>query len=123
LSLLQPGAIKSKPAAVAVRIDGKVMTADLVKELLKKEVTVEMTVLATGETKKGDLVFLNSSSDRTAADNFTVVLDKQAQAGIKMSRTQFEGKAIRVIGTLSLFSGRPQIIVSDAEKIRVLDKK
>jgi alkaline phosphatase D len=122
-SLLQPGAIKAKATASAVRINGKVLTADLVKELLKKEVTLEMTIVATGETKKGDLMFLNSSSDRTAEDNFTVVLDKQAQAAIKMSRAQFEGKTIRVVGTLSLFSGRPQIIVSDADKIRVLESK
>lgn len=120
LSLLQPGAIKAKTTASAVRLDGKVMTADLVKELLKKEVTLEMTVVATGETKKGDLVFLNSSTDRTSEDNFTVVLDKKAQAGIKMSRQSFEGKAIRVVGTLSLFQGRPQIIVSDADKLKIL---
>ena len=64
LSLLQPGAIKSKALSSTARINGKLMTADLVKELLNKEVTVEMKVVATGETKKGDLVFLNSHIDR-----------------------------------------------------------
>ena len=53
------------------------MTADLVKELLNKEVTVEMKVVATGETKKGDLAFLNSHVDRASDENFTVVLNKE----------------------------------------------
>ena len=124
LSLLQPGAIKSMAVAGVVRIDGKVMTAELVKQLLTKEVTLEMKVVATGESKKGDLVFLNSSANRLSDDNFTVVLDKQAQAslakaGIPLPRTHFEGKAIRVVGTLSLFSGRPQIIVAGADKIQI----
>lgn len=128
LSLLQPGAIKSKAVASVVRINGNVLTADLVKELLTKEVTLEMRVVATGETKKGDLVFLNSAFDRMSDDNFTVVLNKQARAslakaGVTLPRTHFEGKSIRVVGTLSLFSGRPQIIVSDAEKIRVVGEK
>ncbi len=124
LSLLQPGAIKNKFVAAAVRINNIVMSADLVKKWLNKEVTLEMKVAATGETKKGDLVFLNSALDRTSDDNFTVVLDKKAQAslakaGIPLPRTHFEGKAIRVVGTLSLFSGRPQIIVAGADRIEI----
>ncbi len=38
----------------------------------------------------------------------------------KLPRRHFEGKAIRVVGTLSLFAGRPQIIVSEADKINVV---
>ncbi len=128
LSLLQPGKIKAKSAASLARINGNLMSAELIQELLKKEVTIEMKVAATGATKKGDLVFLNSHTDRTSEDNFTVVLDKKAQAslaaaGIKLPRTHFEGKTIRVEGTLSQFNGRPQVIVSDAKQIRVADKK
>ena len=107
------------------QVIGMVLSADVIKELLTKEVTLEMKVVATGTTKKGDLVFLNSAYDRTSDDNFTVVLDKAAQAtlakaGIALPRTHFEGKAIRVVGTLSLFSARPQIIVSDAAKISIV---
>lgn len=125
LSLLQPGAIKSKTVAGVVRINGNVMTADLIKELLKKEVTLEMKVVATGETKKGDLVFLNSHADRSSEENFTVVLNKDvrtslAKAGIPLPRTHYDGKTIRVVGPLTLFNGRPQIIVADASKIDVV---
>jgi alkaline phosphatase D len=125
LSLLQPGTIKTKAIAGVVRIDGKVLTNDLVKERLNKDVTLEMKVVATGASKKGDLVFLNSALDRTSDDNFTVVLNQDAQAslakaGVTMPRTHFEGKLIRVTGTLSLFSGRPQIIVADAKQIQAI---
>ena len=128
LSLLQPGVVKSKTVAGVVRINDMVLTADLVKQLLTKEVTLEMKVVATGETKKGDLVFLNSAFDRTSDENFTVVLNPMARAslakaGVTLPRTHFEGKTIRVVGTLSLFSGRPQIIVSDAGKIEVVEAK
>jgi alkaline phosphatase D len=126
LSLLQPGAIKSKALSSTARINGKLLTADLVKELLDKEVTVELKVVATGETKKGDLAFLNSHVDRASDENFTVVLNKDvraglAKAGINLPRTHFEGKTIRVVGPLTLFNGRPQIIVADAAKIQTIN--
>jgi alkaline phosphatase D len=125
LSLLQPGAIKNAVVAGVVRINGNVMTPDLVKQLLSKEVTVEMKVVATGESKKGGLIFLNSSADIRSKDDFTIVLNKAAQAGlakagIPLPRTHFDGKAIRVVGELATFNGRPEIIVSDAAKIQVL---
>ena len=71
------------------------------------------------------LVFLNSAADRTAEENFTVVLDKEAQeklkkAGITSMRAHYEDKRIRVTGTLSLFRERPQIIVSDPAQIEIL---
>jgi alkaline phosphatase D len=128
LSQVQPGAIKSKTIGPIARINGNVMTADLVKQLVKKEVTVEMRVVATGETKKGDLVFLNSHVDRMSDENLTVVLNREvraelAKAGITLPRTHFEGKTIRVVGPLTLFSGRPQVIVAEAAKIQVMDSK
>ncbi len=126
LSLLQPGAYKSKAGAKLVVINEKAMTPDLVKELLKKEVTLEMTVVATGASAKSGMIFLNSATDRKSEDNFTVVLDKKAQEGLKAAgiadaRAYFEGKAIAVTGTLSLFNGAPQIVVSDAKQIQGKD--
>ena len=42
-------------------------------------------------------------------DELSRVLDSLAKAGIALPRTHFDGKQIRVVGTLSLFAGRPQI--------------
>ena len=83
-----------------------------------------MRVVATGASKNSELVFLNSAEDRTSAENFTVVLDRKAQQGLKDKgiadvRRQFEARPIRVVGTLSLFREQPQIIVADARKIEI----
>ena len=127
LSTLQPGKLKGKGGGLARLADGSILTMELVKGLLKKEITLEMDVQATGSSKSGDLVFLNSSSDFSSEDNFTVVLDKKAQeslskAGIAAPRTHFEGKMIRVTGILSLFRERPQIIVSEAARIQIMTR-
>jgi alkaline phosphatase D len=122
LSLLQPGTLKTKAVATAVRLGEHPLTPALVKENLDKEVTVRMQVAATGTSK--DLVFLNSMTDRSSDDNFTIVLDRKAQEGLRQQgiadpRRHLEGRSIRVVGTLSLFRERPQIIVSDAAKIQL----
>jgi hypothetical protein len=86
-----------------------------------KEVVLEMTVRATGATKKGDRVFLNSTEDR-GPDNFTVVLDAKGQASLKTlgvanPQKHYLDKKIRVTGTLSLFRDQVQIIVSDGKQV------
>lgn len=122
LSVLQPGTLKTRAAEGPVTLNGETITPELIKTLLNKEVTLEMVVRATGATKKGDLVFLNSESER-GPDNFTVVLDPKAQdslkaVGVTMPRKHFLSKQIRVTGTLTVFRDQPQIIVSDAKQIR-----
>jgi alkaline phosphatase D len=125
LSLLQPGALKAKSLARAKLATGEPLTAEVVAQHLNKKCTVELEVQATGSS--ATLVFLNSAPDRTAEENFTVVLDKEAQdklkkAGITSMRAEYEGKQIRVTGTLTLFRERPQIIVSDPAQIEVMKK-
>lgn len=116
---------KDKFAGSATKIDGKAITEELVKELLNKEVTLEMNVGSTGETKAGDRVFLNSAANYRSGENFTIMIDDKglaslAKAGIKSPRDHFDGKAIRVVGTLVLYNNRPEIVVADAEKIKVV---
>jgi DNA/RNA endonuclease YhcR with UshA esterase domain len=81
-----------------------------------------MRVAATGASSA--LVFLNSAEDRNNPDNFTVVLDKKAQDGLRQQgvmdiRKHYDGKSIQVVGTLSLFRAQPQIIVSDPARIKM----
>ncbi|MCI0461457.1 MAG: alkaline phosphatase D family protein [Gemmataceae bacterium] len=125
LSVLQPGALKSKGSQRARLATGELLTKDVIAKHLDKRCTVELQVAATGASTT--LMFLNSASDRQSEDNFTVVLDKSAQAklkeaGITAPLTHYEGKTIRVTGVLSLFRERPQIIVSDPAQIEILKK-
>jgi alkaline phosphatase D len=120
LSTLQPGVIKTKPPGRVVLADGTPLTDAEVKNRLGKEVTIVLEVQASGAA--GGLIFLNSSAER-GDDSFTVVLDTKAQAqfkadGVADPRKHFEGKTIRVTGTLSLFRERPQIMVSAPAQIR-----
>jgi alkaline phosphatase D len=126
LSLLQPGTLKGKGEVAARLATGEALTAEVVKANVNKKIAIEMKVLGTGAGGAG-LVFLNSEKDFTSDANFTVVLDKAAlklfeKAGVNLPRTHFEGKTIRVTGTLTEFRQRPQIMVSDPAQIEVLKK-
>jgi alkaline phosphatase D len=120
LSLLQPGSAATRTAPL--RIGGQTLTPALIKDKVGQEVTLEMRVAATGASSA--LVFLNSAEDRNNPDNFTVVLDKKAQDGLRQQgvmdiRKHYDGKSIQVVGTLSLFRAQPQIIVSDPARIKM----
>lgn len=123
LSVLQPGKIKAKtvfPDAKAA-INGKPITPELLKDLKGQEVKLVMTVQATGATKKGDRVFLNSAADR-GPENFVVVLEGKALSAFKSqaeAQKAYQGKTIQVSGMISTFREQAQIIVSDPKQISV----
>ncbi len=126
LRLLQPGVLKGKSTGLVRLADGTPLTLAQIKSNLNKEVKLVLVVRATGQSKNG-LIFLNSAENRLSDDNFTVVLDKTAQAqlkeaGVAAPRTHFAGRTIAVTGTLSLFQDRPQIIVADAKQIQIVAK-
>jgi alkaline phosphatase D len=130
LGLLKPGLMKSKGGAATspatAKIDGQPLDAEQVKNLLNKEVTLEMKVASTGASKGAAMVYLNSSADFRGTTNMTIVLNKTVQdqlkaKGIDNPRSHFDGKNIRVVGPLTLFQERPQIIVAEANKISVAE--
>jgi alkaline phosphatase D len=126
LSLLQPGYLAAREASVA-RLDGKPLTPEWIEKHLQQEVTLDMRVASTGMARGGEMIFLNSAKDFRSDENFTIVLDRKAQDSLKEKgvadvRSHFDGQAIRVVGTLSLYREKPQIIVSEAGKIRIAGK-
>ncbi len=128
LSLLKPGIMKSKAAAPsAAKIDGQPLDAERLKNLLNKEVTLDMHVAATGQNKGATMMYLNSSKDRNSPTNMTIVVttkvaEQMKTAGIDNPRTHYDGKNIRVVGMLTTFQERPQIILTEANKISVMDE-
>jgi len=127
LELLKPGLMKSAGAAganvaSAATIDGLPFDAEKLKMFLDKEITLEMPVVGAGSNKTGSLIFLNSMNDRNNALNITVVINKKVAdqikaGGIADPKMHFNKKTIRVVGTLSTFQDRPQIMVAEASKI------
>jgi alkaline phosphatase D len=125
LSWLQPGALGSVVGGRARLASGEFLTPEVIAKHLKKKCVVEMEVRSTGSAKA--LYFLNSSADRTSEENFTVVIQKSAEAAFKKAgiadpRRHYEGKTVRVTGVLSEFRGRPQLMVSDPGQIEVVKK-
>jgi alkaline phosphatase D len=91
-----------------------------------KKFTLIMQVKATGQSRTGTLVFLNSEEDYRDLKNFTVVLDMKAlgsalsKAGIEDPRKYYGGQRIRVTGTVSEYRGKPEIKVKDLGQIEVV---
>lgn len=91
-----------------------------------KEVTVEFEVKATGSATS--LIFLNSKRNRNDDDNFTVVIQASAAEELKDKkkiddpREFYRNKKIRVTGKVDTFRDKPQIRVSKASQIEVVEK-
>jgi alkaline phosphatase D len=115
---------KPSPAAPP-KTPGAISTSEAAK-LVGERVTVEFKVKATGKTRDGVRVFLNSTVERNDADNFTIVLmmremgDALKEAKVADPTAYYKGKTVRVTGTVSLYQDRPQIVVQDASMIGVV---
>jgi DNA/RNA endonuclease YhcR with UshA esterase domain len=109
-----------KGAAPAV-----IAPAEAAKKVGEK-VTVEMAVASTGG--RGKRVFLNSEKSFRDGKNFTIMLDldkagdRFKEAKIDDPAKHYAGKTIRVTGTVSEYQNRPEIIVTDPEQIKVVEK-
>ena len=111
----------------ALKIDGKAVAAKQIGTLVGKEIKLDMKVAGTGKNKTGTMIFLNSA-DRKSPENFTVVLDKKGiaslkKAGVSDPMTAYKNQTVRVVGVVTSFQDRHEIIVSDAEKIKVVEKE
>ena len=112
----------------ALKIDGKAVTAKKqIGELVGKEIKLDMKVASVGKNKTGTMIFLNSA-DRKSPENFTVVLDKKGieslkKAGVADPLTTYKTRTVRVIGVVTSFQDRHEIIVSDAAKIKLVEKE
>jgi alkaline phosphatase D len=119
LSRLQPGRRK-------VKGEGPDLAAEALKHV-GKEHTVEMVVQAVGKTRGGTHWFLNSLVDFRDERNFAVVLETKAVGpALKAAKVEdvarhFRGKKVRVRGVVSVFNGRPQIVVKDLKQVQVVD--
>lgn len=121
LSALQPVDDKiDKPVG-----DGAISPREA-RSKVGEKITVEFKVQATGSS--GRRVFLNSERNRNDEKNFVIVIetdkagDKLKQAGIDDPRRYYFNKTVRVTGEVSKYRDQPQIIVTDAEQIKVVER-
>ena len=103
------------------------MTAKQVGEMVGKEITLDMKVAVVGKSKAGTTIFLNSA-DRKSPENFTVVIDKKGieslkKAGVADPATAYKTQTVRIVGVVTSYQDRHELIVSDAAKIKLADKQ
>jgi DNA/RNA endonuclease YhcR with UshA esterase domain len=114
------------PAVVWAQV--KPISAEEAAKKVGEKVLVEMEVKSTGKTKAGDAVFLNSHTDFKDKSNFTVMLTQKVMAALKEAKVEdlaahFGGKVIRVSGKVELYKERPEIVINEADQIKIVEKK
>ena len=90
-----------------------------------ERVIVEFQVKYVGKASTAERYFLNSMRDYRDQSNFTVtfagaVLNQLKEKGITNVPGHFENKTIRVTGTVTQYSGRPQIEPEDLNQIEMV---
>ncbi|MGF1580567.1 MAG: alkaline phosphatase D family protein [Gemmataceae bacterium] len=98
------------------------MTAETVKQFLKKKIRIRMTVKAVGRARSGRIAFLNSEPDYTRPENFTVVIRAAETPTREVLEKTFKTKEILVEGELKLYQGSPQIVVKGINDIKIQDR-
>jgi alkaline phosphatase D len=112
----------------SLKVDGKAMTSKQVGEMVGKTITLDMKVAVVGKNKTGSMLFLNNVANFKSPDNFTVAINKKGIDGLKAAgiadpMKTFAGKTVRIVGEVVSFQDRHEILVSDAAKIKLVDKE
>jgi len=113
-------------ARVAGVQDPPTLTPEAAAKRVNEKCIVEMTVASTG--KGNGVFFLNSKENYRDEGNFAIFISKEGVESFKTAKiddlvAHFDGKKIRVSGTVILYRERPEIKVEKAEQIQVMDKK
>jgi DNA/RNA endonuclease YhcR with UshA esterase domain len=109
------------------------ITVTEVPKHINEDKTVEMLVCSVGGTRdKLKSVFLNSEKSFKKEGNVSVMItaegleayEKQESLARDLDayKARFEGKKIRVKGTIHLWQGNPEIKVIDPSQVRIIDK-
>lgn len=104
----------------------KPLTTEEAAKKIDQKVVVEFEVKSA--SLRNGVLFLNSMEDHKDAKNFTVFVDKAGVEKLKTAKIDdpvkhFKGKVVTVTGTVTNFKEKPQIKVSDAESIKLVEKK
>lgn len=115
-------------ASAAVKVPAPVatITPERAASFLNKPVVLEMSVQSVGKASTAERYFLNSTSNRSSPDNFTVtftrgVLNQLGAQGLDELRAKFQNKKVRVTAMITKYDDKPQIEVISAEQIQIVN--
>jgi serine/threonine protein kinase len=119
-------AVQSRPPSDPPTTVAGVIQSDQAGKYIGQRCTVEMHVARAAKATTAERYFLNSKQDYRAPDNFTVtftkaVLTQLAPKGIPNEKA-LETKTIRVTGVIVMYNNAPQIEVSSADQIQVVNR-
>ncbi len=119
------GLLTSLPQAIAADEATAIGPAEAAKKV-NEQVTLEMEVKSA--TLRGTNCFLNSEKDFKDPKNFTVFIDKDALGKFKDAKiddpaAHYKGKVVRVEGKVVLYQNRPEIKLSGADAIKIVEMK
>lgn len=108
--------------AVRPKLPAGVLTPAEAARKAGQKVTVQFVVASTGGQTN---LYLNSEKNYRSKDNFAVVLTPKGKAGKWEAATgaRFAGKTIRATGTVKLSKGSPQLDVTDAAQLELVEKE
>jgi len=94
---------------------------------VNEKVTVEMLVKAAKNCPHCSQIFLDSEEDHHNPDNLAVAVTRIGKAKFKEALIDdpaghFQGKTVRVTGTVIVKENRPEIEVDDPKQIEVVEK-
>lgn len=104
----------------------KAVTPSEAAKKIGEKVLVEFVVGSTGGNNN---FYINSEKDFMDPKNLTIILPKPSK--IKFMKSQkiedldkhFEGKTVRISGTVKLFEGKPRIQVDEPNQITIVPSK
>jgi hypothetical protein len=107
----------------------KPLTPVEARKKVGQEIVVEMLVQAAKDRleKRGE-IYLDAELDFRDEKNFATVINRVGAAsfqnqGVKDFEEHFRGKTIQVKGVVTVVDDVPRIEVSDAEQIKIVEKK
>lgn len=107
--------------AVEEKLPEGVLSPAAAAKKVGEKVTVQFTVTSVGG--KANL-YLNTSKDFRAKDNFALVLPTKSQTGKweKAGADTFVGKTVRATGTIKLNKDSPQLEIADPKDLEIVEK-
>jgi hypothetical protein len=114
------------PAGRFTRTGTEVLSAQQAIERPDQQVTVEFQVRSVGVNTRGTLFYLNSEKNYRDRRNFAVVIPREVldeqEANVTRLRATYEGRHVRVVGTVNRFRGQTQIVVEDLAQVSLVSR-
>jgi RecG-like helicase len=90
------------------------------RALAGHRVTVEGTIVASGQSKSGSVCYLNFTRDRDKAVALVFFTKQSGDAAMKQKLDPFVGKKVRASGKLAEYKGSLEVQVNDLGDIQVI---